>query len=105
MVDDEQQEDYLRERRLVGAEVVDVEDEFLGQIFGRSPDDPADARIYETILDVDSSLAHLSHLSHLSSLIIRPFVPISPRLHPNPLETKPRVQTKEISNIPYVPKH
>ena len=41
---------------LVGAEVVDVEDEFLGEVFGRAPDDPAHARVDEAVLvagDVD----------------------------------------------------
>src|SRR5271156_3275241 len=32
-----------RERGLFGAEVVDVEDKFLGQEFRRAPDNPADA--------------------------------------------------------------
>src|SRR5579859_566673 len=38
------------ERRLVGAKVIDVEDEFLWQEFRRSPEDPPDARIDQTIL-------------------------------------------------------
>lgn len=42
---------------LVGAEVVDVEDEFLGEELGVTPDDPADARVDESVLvarDVDA---------------------------------------------------
>lgn len=45
-----------RERRLVGAEVVDVEDEFFGEELGVAPDDPADAGVDEAVLvtgDVD----------------------------------------------------
>ena len=41
---------------LVGAEVVDVEDEFLGQVFGGAPDDPADAGVDKAVFvagDVD----------------------------------------------------
>ena len=42
---------------LVGAEVVDVEDEFLGEELGVAPDDPADAGVDEAVLvarDVDA---------------------------------------------------
>jgi hypothetical protein len=35
---------------LVGAEVVDVEDEFLRKVFGVAPDDPADAGVDEAVL-------------------------------------------------------
>jgi hypothetical protein len=35
---------------LVGAEVVDVEDEFLREVFGVAPDDPADAGVDEAVL-------------------------------------------------------
>lgn len=31
---------------LIGPEVVDVEDEFLGEVFGRAPDTPSHAGIY-----------------------------------------------------------
>lgn len=34
---------------LVGAEVVDVEDELLGEVFWGTPDDPPDTGIYEAI--------------------------------------------------------
>jgi hypothetical protein len=34
---------------LVGAEVVDVEDEFLGEVFGGAPDDPAYTWVDESI--------------------------------------------------------
>lgn len=34
-----------REGGLVGAQVVDVEDEFFGEVFGGAPDDPADAGV------------------------------------------------------------
>jgi translation initiation factor 6 (eIF-6) len=34
---------------LVGAKVVDVEDEFLREVFGVTPDNPADSRVDETI--------------------------------------------------------
>ena len=34
---------------LVGAEVVDVEDEFFGEVFGGAPDDPADAGVDLTL--------------------------------------------------------
>lgn len=37
------------ERSLVGAEVVDVEDEFFGEVFGGAPDDPAYAWVYESV--------------------------------------------------------
>lgn len=33
------------ERGLVGAKVVDVEDQFFGKVFGRAPDDPSDTRV------------------------------------------------------------
>ena len=36
---------------MVGAEVVDVEDELLREILGRSPDDPANTRIDKTVLE------------------------------------------------------
>lgn len=42
---------------LVRAEVVDVEDEFLGEELGVTPDNPADTGVYETVLvarDVDA---------------------------------------------------
>lgn len=45
------------ERGLVGAEVVDVEDEFLGEELGVTPDDPADTGVDEAVLvagDVDA---------------------------------------------------
>lgn len=38
------------EGRLVGAKVVDVEDEVLGKVFGCTPNDPADARVHEAVL-------------------------------------------------------
>ena len=38
-----------REGGLVGAEVVDVEDEFFGQEFGSAPDDPAYAGVDKSI--------------------------------------------------------
>jgi hypothetical protein len=46
-----------RERGLVGAEVVDVEDEFLRQVLLAAPDAPADAGVDEAVLvaaDVDA---------------------------------------------------
>ncbi len=45
------------EGRLVGTEVVDVEDELLGEILGGAPDDPADAGVDETVLQ-SPRLAH-----------------------------------------------
>jgi hypothetical protein len=39
-----------REGGLAGAEVVDVEDEVLGEVFVGAPDDPADAGVDEAIL-------------------------------------------------------
>lgn len=39
-----------REGGLLGAEVVDVEDEVLGEVFVRTPDDPADAGVDEAVL-------------------------------------------------------
>ncbi len=36
--------------RLLGAEVVDVEDEVLGEVLARAPDGPADARVDEAVL-------------------------------------------------------
>lgn len=45
------------EGSLVGTEVVDVEDEFLGEELGVTPDDPADAGVDEAVLvpgDVDA---------------------------------------------------
>ena len=33
------------ERRLVGAKIVDVEDQFFGKVFGRAPHDPADTGV------------------------------------------------------------
>jgi hypothetical protein len=38
-----------REGGLVGAEVVDVEDEFFGEIFGSAPDDPAYTGVDESV--------------------------------------------------------
>lgn len=43
-------------RCLIGTEVVDVEDEFLGQVLGVAPYNPTDTRVYESVLvsgDVD----------------------------------------------------
>jgi hypothetical protein len=37
------------EGRLVGSEVVDVEDELLGEVFGGSPDDPANTGVDEAV--------------------------------------------------------
>ena len=37
------------EGSLIGAEVVDVEDEFFGEVFGGAPDDPADAGVDEAL--------------------------------------------------------
>lgn len=39
-----------REGSLLGAEVVDVENQVFGEVFGRAPDHPAHAGVYETIL-------------------------------------------------------
>lgn len=33
------------ERGLVGAKVIDIEDQFFRKVFGRAPDDPADTGI------------------------------------------------------------
>ena len=44
------------EGSLIGAEVVDVEDEFLRQVGWISPDDPTDAWVYKAVLvarDID----------------------------------------------------
>jgi hypothetical protein len=41
---------------LIGTEVIDVEDEFLGQVLGVTPYDPTDTRVNESVLvsgDVD----------------------------------------------------
>jgi hypothetical protein len=38
------------EGSLVGAEVVDVEDELLGEVLGATPDDPADTGVNEAVL-------------------------------------------------------
>ncbi len=51
------------EGRLVGTEVVDVEDELLGEILGGAPDDPADAGVDETILQ-SPRLAHTHTHAH-----------------------------------------
>jgi hypothetical protein len=34
-----------RETRLVGSKVVDVEDELLREVFGRTPDNPTNTRV------------------------------------------------------------
>jgi hypothetical protein len=39
-----------RKGGLLGAEIVDVEDEVLGEVFVRAPDDPADAGVDEAVL-------------------------------------------------------
>ena len=38
------------EGSLIGAEVVNVEDELLGEVLGATPDDPADTGINEAVL-------------------------------------------------------
>lgn len=43
-----------REGSLLGAEVVDVENQVFREVFGRAPDYPAHAGIYETILGYKS---------------------------------------------------
>ena len=43
-----------RERRLVSAEVVDVEDKLFGEELRRAPDNPANTRVDEAVLDLVS---------------------------------------------------
>lgn len=46
------------EGSLVGSQVVDVEDEFLGKVLGSSPEDPAHTRVNKTVLD---DVSHATH--------------------------------------------
>jgi hypothetical protein len=38
---------------LFGPEVIDIEDELLGEVLGAAPDDPANTRVHEAILKMD----------------------------------------------------
>jgi hypothetical protein len=42
------------EGRLLSTEIVDVKDKLLGEVFGRTPDDPADTGVNETVLVIVS---------------------------------------------------
>ena len=72
-----------RERRLVGTEVVNVEDELLRQVLGAAPDDPANAGVDEAVLQKSANLSlefsffllfFFFFPSFLSSLFFSPFL-------------------------------